>query len=115
MSSAIKSDPGKWKRVVASVKASGKGGNPGQWSARKAQLATQKYKSSGGGYKGPKSADNALTNWTKEEWGDSIREALYSGSKGYRRAIFAKKRETKADSSRICLYNSRQARGHEAG
>ena len=52
MSTAVKSDPSKWKRIVASVKASGKGGAPGQWSARKAQLATQRYKSSGGGYKG---------------------------------------------------------------
>lgn len=69
MSSAVKSDPGKWKRIVASVKASGKGGSPGQWSARKAQLATQKYKASGGGYKGPKKADNSLAKWTREEWG----------------------------------------------
>lgn len=69
MSTAVKSDPSKWKRIVASVKASDKGGSPGQWSARKAQLATQKYKASGGGYKGPKKADNSLSKWTKEEWG----------------------------------------------
>jgi len=69
MSSAVKSDPAKWKRIVASVKASDKGGKPGQWSARKAQLATQRYKGSGGGYKGPKSADNSLSKWTKEDWG----------------------------------------------
>ena len=69
MSSATKSDPAKWKRIVASVKASDKGGDPGQWSARKAQLATQKYKASGGGYKGPKKADNSLSKWTKEDWG----------------------------------------------
>jgi hypothetical protein len=69
MSSAIKSDPAKWKRIVASVKASDKGGSPGQWSARKAQLATQRYKASGGGYKGPKRADNSLSKWTKEDWG----------------------------------------------
>jgi hypothetical protein len=69
MSTAVKSDPAKWKRIVAAVKASGKGGNPGQWSARKAQLATQRYKASGGGYKGPKSASNSLTKWGKEDWG----------------------------------------------
>lgn len=68
MSSAVKTNPGKWKRIVAAVKASGKGGSPGQWSARKAQLATQKYKSSGGGYKGPKSPDNSLSKWTKQDW-----------------------------------------------
>ncbi len=65
-----RTDEGKWKRIVAAVKAGGKGGNPGQWSARKAQLATQKYKASGGGYKGPKTeAQKSLSKWTKEDWG----------------------------------------------
>lgn len=39
-----------WKKVVAQVKASSKGGKPGQWSARKAQLAGKMYKEKGGGY-----------------------------------------------------------------
>ena len=39
------------KRLVASVKASGKGGKPGQWSARKAQMVAKQYKVKGGGYK----------------------------------------------------------------
>lgn len=69
MSTAVKSNPEKWKRIVSSVKAGDKGGSPGQWSARKAQLATQRYKSSGGGYKGPKKADNDLSKWGKEDWG----------------------------------------------
>jgi hypothetical protein len=30
---------------------SGKGGNPGQWSARKAQMLASAYKKAGGGYK----------------------------------------------------------------
>ena len=38
------------KSLVASVKASGKGGNPGQWSARKAQMVAKQYKAKGGGY-----------------------------------------------------------------
>ena len=38
------------KSLVASVKASGKGGSPGQWSARKAQMVAKKYKAKGGGY-----------------------------------------------------------------
>jgi len=69
MATAKKTDPAKWKRIVAAVKAGSKGGNPGQWSARKAQLAVQKYKSSGGGYKGAKKASNSLSKWTKQEWG----------------------------------------------
>ena len=39
------------KRLVASAKASGKGGRPGQWSARKAQMVAKQYKAKGGGYK----------------------------------------------------------------
>ena len=38
------------KSLVASVKAGSKGGNPGQWSARKAQMVAKQYKAKGGGY-----------------------------------------------------------------
>jgi len=33
------------------IKAGSKGGDPGEWSARKAQLLAVQYKKSGGGYK----------------------------------------------------------------
>lgn len=69
MSTSKKNNPGLWKRVVASVKASSKGGSAGQWSARKAQLAVQKYKKAGGGYSGAKSSNNSLSKWTKQDWG----------------------------------------------
>jgi hypothetical protein len=69
MSTSKKSNPGLWSRIVSSVKAGTKGGNSGQWSARKAQLAVSKYKESGGGYIGKKSSSNSLSKWTKEEWG----------------------------------------------
>jgi hypothetical protein len=39
------------KRLFNSIKAGSKGGRPGQWSARKAQLLAKKYKAAGGGYK----------------------------------------------------------------
>jgi hypothetical protein len=68
MSTAKKTNPGKWKAIVASVKAGSKGGDPGEWSARKAQLATQRYKKSGGGYSGPKKADNSLKKWGDQKW-----------------------------------------------
>lgn len=68
MSVAKKTNPSKWKAVVAKVKASTKGGDPGEWSARKAQLAVQEYKKSGGGYVGPKSSDNSLSKWTDQKW-----------------------------------------------
>jgi allophanate hydrolase subunit 2 len=47
-----------------------KGGKPGQWSARKAQLLAKEYEKAGGGYTGPKTAaQKSLSKWTKEEWG----------------------------------------------
>ena len=39
------------KRLFESIKAGGKGGSPGQWSARKAQMLAKQYKAKGGGYK----------------------------------------------------------------
>ena len=39
------------KRLVNSIKAGSKGGKPGQWSARKAQMLAKQYKAKGGGYK----------------------------------------------------------------
>ena len=39
------------KRMLSAIKAGGKGGKPGQWSARKAQMLAQRYKKAGGGYK----------------------------------------------------------------
>ena len=43
--------PGMRKRLFESIKAGGKGGKPGQWSARKAQMLAKAYKDKGGGYK----------------------------------------------------------------
>ena len=39
------------KRLFNQIKAGGKGGKPGQWSARKAQMLAQAYKKAGGGYR----------------------------------------------------------------
>jgi len=39
------------KRLFNKIKAGGKGGKPGQWSARKAQMLAKQYKAAGGGYK----------------------------------------------------------------
>jgi len=43
--------PGLRKRIFNRIKAGGKGGKPGQWSARKAQMLASAYKKAGGGYK----------------------------------------------------------------
>lgn len=39
------------KALFNKIKTGDKGGKPGQWSARKAQLLAKQYKEKGGGYK----------------------------------------------------------------
>ena len=43
--------PAMRKRLFNKIKAGSKGGNAGQWSARKAQMLAKQYKAAGGGYK----------------------------------------------------------------
>ena len=39
------------KNLFSSIKSGGKGGAPGEWSARKAQMLAVAYKKAGGGYR----------------------------------------------------------------
>jgi|TARA_X000001316_G_C916079_1_gene30461 hypothetical protein len=39
------------KRLFKKIMRGSKGGKPGQWSARKAQILAREYKAAGGGYK----------------------------------------------------------------
>lgn len=64
----IRTNESMWKRIVNNVKKSGKGGKPGQWTARKAQLAVALYKKKGGKYKSRKSENNSLSRWSKQKW-----------------------------------------------
>lgn len=43
--------PSMRKELFEKIKKSTKGGNSGEWSARKAQLLAKEYKAKGGGYK----------------------------------------------------------------
>ena len=63
----IRTNPNLWEQVKEEVLKGDKGGNPNEWSARKAQLAVRLYKSRGGGYKGKK-PEGGLTEWTKQNW-----------------------------------------------
>ncbi|HZG64568.1 MAG TPA: hypothetical protein VEY13_13850 [Rubrobacteraceae bacterium] len=57
------------ERLLEEIKQADKGGEPGQWSARKAQLLTQEYEKQGGGYKDEKDeSQRSLEQWTEEEW-----------------------------------------------
>lgn len=43
--------PGMRAELFKKIKAGTKSGDPGEWSARKAQLLASQYKKNGGGYK----------------------------------------------------------------
>ncbi len=56
-------------RLKRKIMAGSKGGNPGQWSARKAQLLAAEYEKAGGGYTGGRSkSQQSLSRWTKQDW-----------------------------------------------
>jgi hypothetical protein len=56
------------ERLKERIKAGSKGGDPGEWSARKAQMLAKAYKEKGGKYTGPKTegAKN-LEEWGKQQ------------------------------------------------
>jgi hypothetical protein len=75
------------ERLKGQVMKGSKGGKPGQWSARKAQLLAAEYKKAGGKYKQPKrtTPQKHLQQWTKEEWttADSKRAIRPGGTRRY--------------------------------
>lgn len=84
MAEAKRTDEALWEKVKEEVTAGGKGGRPGQWSARKAQMATREYQKRGGGYdeSGPSKDETGLHEWTEEDWG--TRSGGESGETGER-------------------------------
>lgn len=57
------------ERLKARIKAGSKGGKPGEWSARRAQMLAKAYKEKGGGYKGGKTeSQKDLSRWGEEKW-----------------------------------------------
>ncbi|MBA1157460.1 hypothetical protein [Microvirga mediterraneensis] len=91
---AKKTNPKLWETVKAKVTKGAKGGKPGQWSARKAQMAVAEYKKEGGSYEGRKSAANHLRKWEDEDWG--TKSGRKSGETG-ERYLPAKSRKALTD------------------
>ena len=110
MSTAKKTNPTLWSKVVSDVKSSSKGGDSGEWSARKAQLAVQKYKASGGGYEGPKKADNSLAKWTDQKW----RTSDNTPSEGKKRYLPDKAWSTLSSGEKAAT-NRAKAEGNKTG
>ncbi|KAK7521976.1 hypothetical protein IWZ03DRAFT_435472, partial [Phyllosticta citriasiana] len=65
-------DPELREQVKEEIKEGDKGGAPGQWSARKAQMMASEYKKRGGDYTTSKDEQDQsqknLSEWTDEEW-----------------------------------------------
>lgn len=115
VSTAIKSNPGLWSRVVRQVKASSKGGRPGQWSARKAQMAVQRYKSLGGSYRGAKSSSNSLAKWTREDWGTKSGKNSVVGKKATGERYLPRKAREALSSSEYAATTAAKRAGMRSG
>ena len=62
-------DPALRDKIKGEVMRGDKGGKPGQWSARKAQLVASEYEHAGGGYKqAPDEQQKSLQHWGDEHW-----------------------------------------------
>jgi GNAT superfamily N-acetyltransferase len=99
------------ERLKAKIMAGSKGGDPGEWSARKAQLLAQEYEAKGGGYRGGKSTtQRSLSKWTKEEWTTSDGKP----SEGKRRYL-PKEAWEKLTPAQKRATNAKKAKGTKAG
>lgn len=58
------------RKIKEELMASDKGGEPGEWSARKSQMLVQEYERQGGGYKDEErdEAARSLEEWTEQNW-----------------------------------------------
>lgn len=96
--------------------AGSKGGKPGQWSARKAQLVAQEYKKAGGGYKGgKKEGQKSLTKWTKEDWGTKSGKPSTQGPKATGERYLPKKARESLSSKEYAATTRAKREGTKAG
>lgn len=104
------------ERIKDRVMASGKGGKPGQWSARKAQIVAQEYKDAGGGYTGGKtSAQKSLSKWTKEDWGTRSGKPSTQGPKATGERYLPKKAREALSSSEYAATTRAKREGTREG
>jgi hypothetical protein len=98
-------------RIKKQVMAGSKGGDAGEWSARKAQLVAQKYEAAGGGYSGGKTGEQkSLSKWTKEDWKTSDGKP----SEGKKRYLPAKAWDSLSPSEKAST-NKAKSQGNKQG
>ncbi|KAK5197992.1 hypothetical protein LTR99_009410 [Exophiala xenobiotica] len=88
-------DPKLREEVKEDLKQSDKGGAPGQWSARKAQMMAKEYKARGGDYNTPKEnqdeSQKHLSKWGEEDWQTKEGSAHAKKDDGTRKRYLPKK------------------------
>lgn len=103
-------------RIKNRIMSGSKGGKPGQWSARKAQLVALEYKKAGGGYSGSKSSkQKSLSKWTKEEWGTKSGKPSTQGSKATGERYLPKKARQALSSSEYAATSKAKREGLKKG
>ena len=108
--------PGLRESIKNRILAGSKGGRPGQWSARKAQLVAQVYKKAGGGYTGSKTRkQKSLSKWTKEEWGTRSGKPSTQGSKATGERYLPKKARQALSKKEYAATSAKKRRDTKAG
>jgi hypothetical protein len=98
------------------IMAGSKGGRPGQWSARKAQLVAQAYEKAGGGYSGAKTSNQkSLSKWTKEDWGTRSGKPSTQGPKATGERYLPKKARQALSASEYAATTKAKREGTRAG
>jgi hypothetical protein len=104
------------KRILARIRAGSKGGRPGQWSARKAQLLSQAYEKAGGGYSGSKTkSQQSLSKWTREEWGTKSGKPSTQGKNATGERYLPKKAIQNMSPSQYAATTAAKRAGTKAG
>lgn len=104
------------ERIKNRIMAGSKGGSPGQWSARKAQLLSQEYKKAGGGYSGSKTkAQKSLSKWTKEKWGTKSGKPSTQGPKATGERYLPKKAREALSSKEYAATSRAKREGMKKG
>ena len=108
--------PGLRESIKKRVLAGSRGGKPGQWSARKAQLVAQEYKKAGGGYTGSKSSkQKSLSKWTNEEWGTKSGKPSTQGSKATGERYLPKKARQALSKKEYAATSAKKRQDTKAG
>lgn len=104
------------ERIKNRILAGNKGGRPGQWSARKAQLLAQAYEKAGGGYSGSKTKkQKSLSKWTKEDWGTRSGKPSTQGPKATGERYLPRKARQALSTKEYAATSAKKRRDTQAG